>query len=680
MRSTPILALIIVPVVVPVVALVVAACGAPAKSSPSAAPAAPPAEPAAPAPTPPPAPVAVNADPDTPAGADAARDAELARVAGAVVGAFVNSQPVFTRDGKRVVFVSDRDGLPQLYVADAGKPDAPATRLVTSTERVTGAVPTPDGKAVVFQSDHGADENWTYFRVNLDGSGLVELTPGSKRQRNPAHIADGKPDTIFYSARVMSDVGTGVYMASAKAPGEEKQIFHDDKPGTLIDVSRDGKWGLFERFPSRAENYLVAIDLATGAAKPVWPRGDARVSIFSASFTPDGKRAIVATDGGGEQGLVLSIDVATGKETARYVETRPVTALLSVVAVAHQGNAAALTVDAGTHSEIRLLDAATLKPRAAVALPLGTGAISRFSEDGKRLALTWSTPNAPTDIQAVEVATGKLAPLRKDARPQLEGLPPVEASVVEVEAFDHKKIPVNVFLPAGGKGKKLPVIVNYHGGPSGSSAIRWSSQSRFFLGQGYAWIEPNVRGSTGFGRAYEAADNGHQRLDAFKDIETTGRWAASQPWADKDRVVVFGGSYGGYTVLVALTRTPDIWRAGVNLFGVANLKTFMATTSGYIREIFKLEFGDPDKDQPFLDSISPALAADKIVDPLFVYAGANDPRVPRTESDLIVKAVRSHRVPVEYMVAANEGHSLSRRENQIEFYARAARFLEAHLK
>ncbi|HEY6178804.1 MAG TPA: prolyl oligopeptidase family serine peptidase, partial [Kofleriaceae bacterium] len=286
----------------------------------------------------------------------------------------------------------------------------------------------------------------------------------------------------------------------------------------------------------------------------------------------------------------------------------------------------------------------------------------------------------PTDIHAVEVATGKLAPLRKDSRPQLEGAPPIEASIAEVEAFDHQKIPVNVFLPAGSKGKKLPVIVSYHGGPSGSSAIRWAALSRFFLGQGYAWIEPNVRGSSGFGRAYEAGDNGAKRLDAFKDIETTGRWAASQPWSDKDRVVVFGGSYGGYTVLVALTRMPDIWRAGVDLFGVANLKTFMATTSGFIREIFLLEFGDPDKDAAFLDSISPLRDADKIVDPLFVYAGANDPRVPRSESDLIVKALRARKVPVEYMVAGNEGHSLSHRENQVEFYARAARFLENHLK
>ena len=668
----------------PILALVAvgAACGAPAKSPAPALPAAPPSEPAppAPAPAPTPPPVAVSADPDTPAGADAARDAELARAAVATIDAFVNSSARFTRDGKRVVFISNRDGLPQLYIADAGKPDAPATRLVTSTERVSGAVTTPDGKALVFLSDHGADENWTYFRVNLDGSGLVELTPGVKRQRNGALIPDGKPDAIFYSARAMSDVGTGVYTTSAKAPGEEKQIYHDDKPGALADVSRDGKWGLYQRYPSRAENSLVVIDLATGAARPLWPGDGSKVSIFDASFTPDGKRVLIATDGGGEQALLLSVDAATGKEAARYVETRPATAAISGLDVARQGNAIALTVNAGNHDEVRILDATTLKPRASVALPLGSGGVGRFSQDGKRFTMSWSTPGAPGDIHVVDAATGKVAPLRKEPRPQLDGLPAVEASIVEVDAFDHTKIPVNVYLPAGARDRKLPVIVNYHGGPSGSSSIQWSPMARFFLGQGYAWIEPNVRGSTGFGRAYEAADNGPRRLDAFKDIEATGRWAASQPWADKTRVVVFGGSYGGYTVLIGLTRMPDLWRAGVDLVGVVNLPTFMATTSGFIREIFLQEFGDPDKDRAFLESISPLRDVDKIVDPLFVYAGANDPRVPRTESDQIVKALRARKVPVEYMVANNEGHSLAHRETQIAFYSRVARFLESHLK
>ena len=189
-----------------------------------------------------------------------------------------------------------------------------------------------------------------------------------------------------------------------------------------------------------------------------------------------------------------------------------------------------------------------------------------------------------------------------------------------------------------------------------------------------------MRGSSGFGRAYEAADNGAHRLDAFKDIEASARWVAAQPWADKQRLVILGGSYGGYTTLIALSRWPDLWRAGVDLFGVVNLATFMKSTSGVIRQLFLTEFGDPDKDAAFLASISPLTDVDKIRVPTFVYAGANDPRVPRSESDLIVKALRSRQLQVEYMVAANEGHSLARRPNQIEFYARVARFLDKHLK
>jgi len=313
-------------------------------------------------------------------------------------------------------------------------------------------------------------------------------------------------------------------------------------------------------------------------------------------------------------------------------------------------------------------------------MPLGAGGANEFSEDGGRLAVQWSTPNAPTDLYSVDVATGKATPLRREPRPSLADLPKIETTTTEIRSFDGGKIPIHVYRPAdSGSGTKHPVVVSYHGGPAGVSMIRWNPSTAFLLSQGYVVVEPNVRGSSGFGRAFEEADNGRKRLDAFKDIEASARWVAAQPWADKDRMVVFGGSYGGYTVLVALSRWPDIWRAGVNLFGVVDLKTFMATTSGVIRDIFLLEFGDPEKDAAFLASISPITDVDKIVDPTFVYAGANDPRVPRSESDLIVNALRHRRVPTEYMVAEDEGHSLARRENLIEFLARAARFLETHL-
>ena len=666
------------------VAALLGACGCAAQTpppglapdKPAPAPAAPTAT--APAASVPPAAATAEVTADPPRPGDPDRDAALDKLALAVVDAHTNGEPAFSRDGKKVLFTSDRDGLPQLYVKDLGKGGA-TTRLVTTTERTFSAQALPDGKSVLFVSDRGADENFSFFRVDLDGKNLVELTPANKLHRDQAFVVDGKPDTVFYSARAAADVGTTVYAASVTAPGEEKVLYKDDKPGFLIDVSRDAKWGLYRRYLTRSENYLILLELATGVTRPLYPTSG-KVSIWAAQLSADGKSVFLATDGGAEQTLLLALDTATGKELARYVERKPATATIPAIEVAKKGNLVALSVNAGNHGEVRLLDAVTLKPKATVTTPLGDGRIAAFSEDGKRLGLEWSTPAQPNDVYAVDTRTGKVAAILTDARPELDRLPAMDASIVEIDAFDGRKIPTNVYLPAGAQGKKLPVIVLYHGGPAASSTIAWQPWARFFTSLGYAWVEPNVRGSNGFGRAFEEADNGPKRLDAFKDVETAGRWVAAQPWADKDRLVVMGGSYGGYTVLIGLTRFPDLWRAGVDMVGVVNLRTMLATTTGLIREVFVLEFGDLEKDAAFLDSISPLRDADKIVDPLFVYQGQQDPRVPRAESDQIVRALRARRVPVEYMVAANEGHSLDRRENQLEFYTRVARFLDTYLK
>ncbi|MFL5367401.1 MAG: S9 family peptidase [Myxococcales bacterium] len=612
--------------------------------------------------------------PDVPGGADAARIADLASKAQPLVDAFLNSEALLSRDGKQVIFVSNRDGHPQIYLADASRADSLAKRLFDSKERVTLEGTTPDGKAIFFRSDKGADEKWSIFRAGLDGSPPVQLTTGERMQRDRVQIADLAPETIYFSARRISDVGSVLLATPATSPGPSREIYRDAKPGFLTGVDRKGKQGLFVRYPSQSENHLLRVDLASGKTAELYPPSG-KVTINDAQFSPDGSTVYVATDGGGEQGLLLALDAQSGKEIARYVERDPSIANVDSIAVAKTGGAIAVTIDAGNRHDIRILDPHTLQPRAKVAMPLGQGYLSEFSQDGKRLVALWSTPSSPTDVWSIDPATGNPEPLRKEDRPSLREVPAMDVSITEVKAGDGLALPVNVFLPKTREGK-LPVIVSYHGGPSGSSHIRWSPFTAFFVSQGYAWVEPNVRGSTGFGRAFEEADNGPRRLEAFKDIERTGRWAASQPWADPGRVVVFGGSYGGYTVLVGVTRMPDLWRAGVDLFGVANMKTFMATTSGLIREIFLVEFGDPVKDAAFLDSISPMRDVDKIKAPLFVYAGANDPRVPRTESDLIVRALRSRKVPVEYMVAENEGHSLSRKENMVQFLARSARFLE----
>lgn len=626
--------------------------------------------------TPPPAELA-DATPDRAKGD--AREAEFAKLASGYVEAFVNNSAIFTPDRARIVFQSNRDGLPQLYVAEVGRPADEPLRIVVSTERAFLEGVTQDGKSVIYRQDTGADESWSIHRVDLDGKNTIELTPGEKLQRDAPYLVDGKPDTMFFTARKMSESRSTLYSASTTTPGTAKAIYTDEIPAFLHDVDPQGATALVLQYPTRMENHLVRVDLASGQAEKLWPT-DAKVSIFRAAFSADAERVYVATDGGGEDNVLLALDAKTGKELARYAAT-PKTAQISDISVAKRGGLLGITIVAGDHSEVVVLDGKELAPtKAAIAMPLGQGGIGDFSDDGKRVVAVWSTPSTPTDVFSIDPATGAVEPLRKDERESLASLPKISASIVEIPAFDGGKIPTIVYVEEGKQNEPHPTLVRYHGGPSGVSMVRWSPDIAFWVSLGYAFVEPNVRGSSGFGRAYEAGDNGKQRLDAFRDIETSARWVAQQPWADKDRLVVFGGSYGGYTTLIALSRWPELWRAGVDLFGIANLQTFMATTSGVIRQIFLTELGDPAKDAEFLAQISPITDVGKIVDPTFVYAGANDPRVPRSESDLIVGELRKRNVPTEYMVAENEGHSLDRKETWVEFSSRCARFLATHLE
>ena len=647
-----------------------AACGG---APPAATPTRPqPAAPAAPQST-------TAAAPDVPAGADAARDAELAAQARAIIEAFANHSAELAPDRKHVAFVSNRDGLNQIYLGDPAHPEVPATRLVTSTERCAAPTFTSAGDAVLFVSDQGLDENFSIFRVGIDGDHtVVELTPGEKLRRSGPTVPDKADGAMYFTASRADERELHVYRASTDAPGKPTLLYTDPGPGGLADVSRDATRALVVRSLSISDAQLYLVDLAGGQARLVYPAAGAHANVLAAAFSADGRRLFVSTDEGSEKAVLLALDAATGKESGRYVEGKLKTGFISTVSVAPSGDRLAIHVDGGSHHEVRLLDARTLALRGTPALPLGAGGIGRFARDGKSFTATWSSAEQPTDIFAVDAAKLRVSPLRGDARATLGDLGHLDVSVTEIASFDGTKVPVNLYLPLLPRGvmrRKLPALVIVHGGPSDASSVSWSPWARFWTRQGYAVVEPNIRGSTGFGRAYERADNGHHRLDAVNDVAEVGKWATSQPWSD-GRAVLFGGSYGGYMTLMGLTHQPDFWKAGIDLAGPANLISFMATTTAEIRAVFTDEFGDPDGDRAFLESISPIHDVDKIVAPLFVYQGANDPRVPAAEAGQIVAALRTRKVPVEYMLVANEGHSVEHIENHAMFLGRAARFLE----
>jgi len=251
---------------------------------------------------------------------------------------------------------------------------------------------------------------------------------------------------------------------------------------------------------------------------------------------------------------------------------------------------------------------------------------------------------------------------------------------VRYPTFDGRQIPAFLYLPRDGQQHALPVVINVHGGPEGQSRPEFDPVIQYLVARGYAVLEPNVRGSTGYGYEYQSLDDVRLRMDSVADLQYAVFWLRENGIADPKRIVVMGGSYGGFMVLSAITTYPDLWAAAVDIVGIANFVTFLENTGPWRRKLREAEYGSLERDREFLQQISPIHQVDRIRAPLFVVHGANDPRVPVGEAEQIVSALSSRKVPVEYLRFEDEGHGLAKRSNRLVAYPAIARFLDQYVK
>jgi dipeptidyl aminopeptidase/acylaminoacyl peptidase len=634
-----------------------------------------------PQPTPTPAkpgPVAVkSAVPDEPPAACLAHDKALAEQFAHIVDAHSNWGLDLSPDGKSLLLRSDRGGGSyQLYVASLDKPGADPIPIAAAKDAVADARFTPDGLSILFTRDKDRNENTQIFRASTDGKEVVPLTKAPERFH---YLPRMKPDwkTLVY-LRGLHKTGGVLLVSESVEGGAAKPIWRGKGFHWLADVSPDGKRALLFNLVSLSQSRLFAVDLDGGKVKPLAPKKEKASHAGLSAFAPDGKSVYVVTDEGMPRAGLNKIDAETGNVQATFKDAEAEVADVKVTRKAPA--VVAVMLDYGSHSSLKILDGETLKEKVKVKVPMGFVSLGEFDPEGGNLVVNISTPSAPADVFVLAVKNGKLKAARRDKRPGLAKLPAIKASVEKVTSFDKTTVPVNLFLPKKlPRGKKLPVVVSVHGGPAASSTIRWNPTVSFLVSRGFVVVEPNVRGSTGFGKEYEKADNGKKRMDAVKDLAAVNAWVREQPWADPDKLVVMGGSYGGYMTYMALGHQPTLWKAGVGMVGVVNLVSFLRVTTGAIRMAFVEEFGDVERDRAFLREVSPITVVKQIKSPLFVYQGENDPRVPRSEQDQLVNALRRHKIPVEYMVAGDEGHSVSQRPNKLAFMSRSLRFLEQHL-
>jgi dipeptidyl aminopeptidase/acylaminoacyl peptidase len=302
-----------------------------------------------------------------------------------------------------------------------------------------------------------------------------------------------------------------------------------------------------------------------------------------------------------------------------------------------------------------------------------------FSAGSTRLAFSFTSAVRTSDIFVWDLSSNRVHDITRSSHAGLPLDSFVAPELIHYPSFDGREIPAWFFKPKDAGSDPMPVIVIVHGGPEAQFQPNYNLIAQYFLQHGYAVLGPNVRGSTGYGKAYSHLDDVEKRMDSVADLAHAALWLRQQPDIDGSRLVVYGGSYGGFMVLAALTTNPDLWAAGVDIVGISNLVTFLENTSDYRRAYREAEYGSLSRDREFMEQISPLHHVDQIVAPLLIIHGANDPRVPLGEAKQMVTALKERKVPVELLVYKDEGHGLVKLKNKLVAYPRMVEFLDEHL-
>ncbi|MFO0681644.1 MAG: alpha/beta fold hydrolase [Sandaracinus sp.] len=547
-------------------------------------------------------------------------------------------------------------------------------------EPVLGASFVPgDSSAVLVQSDVGGNENYQLYRFDL-GTGRAQLlTDGSHRQPEFLWSRDGSRLAYVSNARNGADMD--VWMSDGHGPGE--LFLEREGDWHLLDFSPDGAQLLLQEYVSINEQRLYVVDVATRAVRrlsPETPQAD-RAAIFDHT----GEHVYFASDRGGQFVQLYDYRLADlGLETPRADTIRPLSGEIAwnveEIALSADGRTLAYTLNEDGVSVLRTIDTRSLRTTDVTGIPRGVITGLRFARRAPVLAFTVASSSISGDAFTFDARNRRV---ERWTESEMGGLDPtrfVEPTLVHYPTFDGREIPCFYYRPEG-EGP-FPVVINIHGGPEAQARPWFSPLTQYLaLEEHVAVLVPNVRGSDGYGRDYLALDDAAHREDSVRDIGSLLDWIGQQHELDASHVAVYGGSYGGYMVLASLTHFSDRLRAGVDVVGIANFVTFLENTAPYRRDLRRVEYGDESDEamRGTLVEISPISHVDRIDAALFVAHGANDPRVPVSEAEQIVEAVRGRGHDVWYMLARNEGHGFVRKENRDTFTELAVLFLERHL-
>jgi dipeptidyl aminopeptidase/acylaminoacyl peptidase len=562
-------------------------------------------------------------------------------------------------------------------------PGAARRQLTFFPEPVGSASFGKAGDWMLITKDVGGNENAQIYRFDLRTGEETLLTDGSAQ--NSAPVWSNARSRVAWRSTVRNDKDHDVWVMDPLRPEAQRIVAAVDGYWQPIDWSPDDRKLLVIHEVSANETYLWVMDVATGektaVANHARVKGD-WIAYGGGRFDATGEGVFFTSDEGSEFQTLRWTKVGSKKSE---VVVRDIPWDVSIRAISDDRSRMAFAVNADGADELYLMDT---KTRAAekVPLPLGLLGGAGFSPDGKSLAITFESTSTPRDVYTVDVATKTLTRWTEGEAGGLDPATFVPSKLIHFPTFDtgadgkRRMIPAFLYRPRG-EGP-FPVVIRIHGGPESQATAWFSYTSQYEVNElGCAVIYPNVRGSSGYGKTYLKLDDGYRREDSVKDIGALLDWIAAQPDLDASRVAVDGGSYGGYMVLACLTHYPDRLRAGLDEVGISNFVTFLENTSEYRRDLRRVEYGDErdPKMREFLQRISPRTNAAKIRSALCVIQGANDPRVPASEAEEIVKVVRANGNPAWYLLAKDEGHGFAKKSNRDQELWTRSLFWEEHL-
>jgi len=567
---------------------------------------------------------------------------------------------------RRELLISTRFGnTPQIHRVAA--PLGARTQLTFFDEPIGGASYEPtQGRYFLFSRDIGGNEFGQIYRYDLASGAVTLLTDGGRSQNGGLEWST-RGDRVAYGSTRRNGSDRDIYIMDPLNPASGKQLLEVKGGGWGVsDWSPDDRQLLVGEYLSVNQSRFYLVDAASGSRALLIPEGRDTVAYGDARFSRDGRGVYLTTDAGSEFMRLAYVDLATRSIT-------PLTASINWDVdgfdLSADGRTIAFVANEAGVSRLYLLDTRSRQIRPVANLPIGNIGGVRWHPRLPLLGFTVSSARSPSDVYSLDAGTGTVTRWTESELGGLVASDLVEPSLIRWRSFDGRDITGFYYRPPRRFAGKRPVIINIHGGPEGQYQPGFLGRSNYYLNElGVALIFPNVRGSTGYGKEFVKLDNGMKREDSVRDIGALFDWIAQQPELDASRVMVTGGSYGGYMTLAVATNYNDRICCALDIVGISNFNTFLKNTESYRRDLRRVEYGDERDPQmnAFFERIAPLNNAGKISRPLFVVQGGNDPRVPYTEAEQMVARVKQNGSPVWYLKAKDEGHGF-RKKNNVDF-------------